>query len=240
MDVLARIEPPYVDAYMSLAQEYDYVTFHEQGDFKSDMGNLIHEDAEFICFLCDDVVAIDPINLDDVESLMTDKRIIGTSLRLGSNVWIGMFGNDQHQPVFEPAGPDSRFLAWDMDDAVGDWAYPWDVLGTFYRADFVKALWPSIALAQNPSMFEDGGSKMWRLVTQQHHYASWSTARTIIPTINVVQDQFANGVIGPNVIDPLLLLECYQAGLRLDTARYTEKTYPSWRIGDLFLKRTQK
>ena len=237
IDVLARIEPPYANAYMAVAEEFERVGFVEERDFASDMDSLIHEQADYVCFMCDDVLSIADINLQDAESVLSDDKVVGVSLRLGTNVVVGMFGNEQPQPIFTPAGPDNKFVQWDINEAAGDWAYPWDVLGTIYRAEFVNAMWPLVSHAHNPSQFEDAGSRAWRNATLQHQYASWRDARTVVPTINVVQDQFANGVIGPSPVDPLFLLEAWNNGLRMDTEYYNGRWFSSWRIGDLRLFR---
>lgn len=242
IDVLVRVEPDYADAYAdveALTGEFDPdIRFTRETDFSADMARLIDQPTDYICFMCDDVVTTHNINVEGVENLLTDNDIIGVSFRLGTNMLIGMFGNEQPQPDFKRAGAGGRFIKWDMNSAVGDWCYPFDVLGTVYRADFIARMRPALADAKNPSQFENIGSQAWRVVTSQHHYAAWEESRTVVPTPNVVQSEFGNGFIGRQQLDPLFLLLCWNYGMRLDIERYTFRRFASWRIGDFYLKRT--
>jgi len=235
VDVLVRADPAYQAAYNELALEFSYVNFVIEHDFASQMGGLIKNiTAEYVCFGCDDVIFQQPVDEDEVANLLNDERIIGVSFRLGSHVTFGIFWQLQPQPAFEPVG---QFLTWNMDDAIDDWRYPWDVLGTIYRADLVREMWPSIRTARNPSQFEDQGSRAWRTVTDQRRYACWNQARAVVPTPNVVQDEFPNGYIGQIALDAEFLLHCWQHHMRIDLDRYYAAVWPGWRIGDFYLKR---
>jgi hypothetical protein len=235
VDVLVAIDAEYADAYSQVQTAFDTVRFFEQSDsFARDMLSLTTLPSDYICFGCDDVVFQRPIDMNDVDELLTrDERLVGISLRLGRHITHGMFGNQQPQPAFES---DNKFLTWDMNAATGDWSYPWDVLGTIYRHQFVQDVAPHLQGTRNPSQYEDIGSRAWATVSTQHHYACWPDSRTTVPTPNVVQREFGNGYIGHDELDPAFLLSCWQHNLRMDIERFTG-VYQTWRIGDFHLTR---
>jgi hypothetical protein len=169
------------------------------------------------------------------------------SLRLGRNTTRDMFGREMPQPAFLPQWGEGEYpydggLCWDATapGSVGDWGYPWEVLGTVYPAEFVRKLVDVLAKdgqAGSPSQLEHHGSTRWQEVTGRRMLRASTSSRLVVPTVNLVQAEFPNGIVGPPSLDPLFLLECWNRGLRMDTQALMGKTPPSWRIGDFPLRR---
>jgi hypothetical protein len=231
VSVLVRFESPYQGAYSEVEQEFPQVRWCHETDFGPDLTYLltVNEQAEYTCFGCDDVVYVAPVSIEELAP-----EILGFSLRMGAHITRDMFGAVLPQPQFKPAG----VPVWDFRAAgsIGDWAYPWEVLGTVYRTDFVRGMAVAIG-AGSPSQLEERGTRLWRGFTDLHHMASYPTVRLVVPTVNVVQQEFPNGIVGKTELTPEFLLDCWNSGLRLDTDRYKDMAPDSWRVPDFYLRR---
>lgn len=249
VDVLVKDNPPYGTAYYDLQREFEgRVRFGFETTFATNVLALLEDDAPLTCFGCDDAVFVAPVVGDAlVDAFAARDDLLGVSLRLGANVRRGMWGQEQPHPEFlpDPHGApwdDERraaALLWDAAHplSVGDWAYPWEVVGTVYRTDFVRRMVSSIVFS-NPSTLEHEGSLLWPAHAQGRTLLRcWYRSRLVLPTVNVVQETFPNGVVGGADMDPGFLLECWNRGLRLDPEGYARAPADSWRTGDLFLRR---
>jgi len=253
VNVLARAEPPYADAYAEVEQEFaGSARFFREEDFATGVEALLSGEAPYSCFGCDDVVYTLPVDVTEVDAAFrAHPDLLGHSLRLGKNTEADMFGRPLPQPALLPTGV-PRFdeyggevvgagLLWDAADGAGDWGYPWEVLGTVYPTDYVRATVAALVRdgqVQNPSTLEDAGWRRWREhAGERHLMRSYARSRLVVPTVNLVQSVFGNGIVGPAGMDPAFLLDCWNRGLRLDAERYRGMTPPSWRVGDFFLRR---
>ena len=244
--VLARMEEPYFAAYEAVWREFEEAIFLTETDFPADLSAILSMDGEgtpLVCFGCDDVVYTLALDVRRVAAeLDSHPRLLGYSLRLGLHTQADMFGREMPRPAgaFSPLSEHGGGV-WDVagPGATGDWAYPWEVLGTVYRSAFVRRLVGLLARddqAGNPSLLEHNGSQRWREAADGRSLlACGATARLVVPTVNVVQSVFGNGTVGPGV-SPEFLLNCWNHGLRLDVERYRGMAPPSWRIGDLYLR----
>ena len=222
--VLLRNDPSwFADAYAQVEAEFSQVEWRHEQDFQVDLESLIG-DTKYTMFGCDDVVFTAPVY---AASMPTD--LIGTSLRLGAHITRDMFGQPMPQPTFDG-------MAWSVDGAASDWGYPWEVLGTIYRTDFVKRMVARVQ-ANSPSQLEERGSHCWQEETEQRLMRSWAYSRLVVPTVNLVQSEFPNGICGNVPLDVGFLLECWNHGLRLDVDQYEGMTPESWRIPDFYLRR---
>jgi hypothetical protein len=228
---LTKVDAGYEEAYIDLDREFRNAQFMDEWDFARQLPTLIG-DAEYTCFGCDDVVWVRPISAENIERVFDyTPHLLGVSLRLGLNITEDMFGNSLSQPTFDD-------LSWDFrgEHSVGDWGYPWEVLGTVYRTEFVKSMVASINPG-SPSQLEERGSRIWSRHTDLRHMATYPTSRLVVPTVNLVQSEFPNGIKGDKPLSPEFLLECWNNGLRLDTERYAGMAPPSWRVGEFYLRR---
>jgi hypothetical protein len=232
VSVLAKIDDIYGDAYQEVIAEFPDGQFWHETGFDHDLHGIfdLGKDAEFTMFGCDDVVFVEPFDVGKVAEVL-DKipGVLGLSLRLGGNITRNMFG----EPLPQPEDPS----CWDAGSpqSVGDWAYPWEVLGTVYRTGFATSMMAMLA-AGSPSQLEERGSRRWTECTDLHHLAAYPTSRLVVPTVNVVQHEFPNGITSPRELGPEFLLDCWNHGLRLDTDRYAGMTPPSWRVGEFYLR----
>jgi hypothetical protein len=241
--VLVKLDPDYSEPYAQLLDEFPKVVPRYETEFATDLEHALNWDAEFTTFACDDVIYTTHFEPDAIGKVMDAKpELLGVSLRLGQNIHADMFG----QPLMPPEISD---LTWDMtaSTSVGDWAYPWEVLGTVYRTDFVKRMVANLG-ARSPSQLEERGARAWAAHDPSglyagkdgmrwHHMAMYPTSRLVVPTVNVIQTEFpGNGTIG-EPMSPEFLLDCWNNGLRMDTERYKGMEPPSWRIGNFYLRR---
>lgn len=252
--VLARMTEPYASAYgHALTSGGGPITVMQETAFAADLRAIVEAvDAPLTCFGCDDAVFVHEVNTGVLAHRFgAQPRLLGVSLRLGETIERGMWGHAMAQPRFLNAPRQFEVfpsltadLEWDCtaSGSAGDWAYPWDVVGTVYRTDFVRRVVEGLVaneLVHNPSTLEHYGARWW------HHHAegatlmrAWHRPRLVLPTVNVVQSVFPNGVVGDDRLTPEFLLECWNRGLRLDTQRYATAPQPdSWRTGDLYLRR---
>lgn len=228
--VLWKGDAGYEQAYIDLAREFPDVTFWGQEDFRADLDALIG-DAEFTCFGCDDVVYVAPVHTNGraVQALGPD--VLGMSLRLGQNTTENMFGGPMPRPeIHVPT------FSWDLTEGVVDWGYPWEVLGTIYRTDFVREMVAAIQPG-SPSQLEERGSHIWQQHTTLRRMAAFPLPRLVVPTVNVVQGEYPNGIRGNPRYTPEYLLEQWNRGWRLDVDAYAGMAPPSWRIGEFHLRR---
>jgi hypothetical protein len=235
--VLVKIDPEYLDAYQDVQLEFPRTYWCYEKDFASDLQAILAETEQpCVAFGCDDVVFTRPISPLDISRFLDEQpQVLGVSLRLGRHIERNMFGALMPQPSFMEWG---IAAAWDVTDAasVVDWGYPWEVLGTVYRTEFVKRV-VEAAKPANPSRLEQYGADHWREFSDQHFMVAPTLSCLVVPTVNLVQDIFPNGIAGRVPLSPELLLQCWNAGLRLDVQRYEGMTPLSWRIPDFYLRR---
>jgi hypothetical protein len=236
--VIVRADEPYRAAYDWVRGEFSQVNWIDESDFASDLDGLIDDKVPFTSFGCDDVVFVAPLSHGAIVGAFDcTPQIIGMSLRLGRNVTRDMFAVSLPQPVFTHA-TENR-LVWDVSQghSLGDWAYPWEVLGTVYPTAFVREVVDKVG-APSPSQLEARGATVWRKHTSLRHMASFATSRLVVPTVNVIQQEFpGNGIRGKQALSPEFLVECWLNGLRLDTDALVGLTPPSWRVADFPLRR---
>lgn len=256
VDVLVLAEPPYDAAYRRLQGEFPGVGWCWQTDFAGDLLDLLAMGGDphpYTCFGTDDVVFTAPVDVADVHAAFgASPALLGYSLRLGEHTDADMFGRAMPPPVLtrlrEPAFDpyvyqprDRQVIGWDVGAGAGDWGYPWEVLGTVYPTDYVRATVAALVAGgqvRNPSTLEDAGWRRWReCAGGRHLFYAYTRARLVVPTVNVVQSVFGNGIVGPAGLEAGFLLDCWTRGLRLDVDRFRGMTPPSWRIPDFFLRR---
>jgi hypothetical protein len=264
VDVLVRAEPPYEEAYRQVQGEFSGAGWCWQTDFAQNLLGLLEAGREaypYTCFGCDDVVFTGPVRVEEIGRALFPSVFGGVpvafSLRLGRHITHDMFGREMPQPGFKkPEIQDEHWsadglhrsvtgLRWHSHSARGDWGYPWEVLGTVYPAAAVLEQVVALAdagQATSPSQLEYHGDRRWAQTGWHHHVhprpmCAYARSRLVVPTVNLVQSEFGNGIVGPAGLDPEFLLDCWDRGLRLDTQRYQGMAPPSWRVGDFYLRR---
>lgn len=239
VSVLLKVDESYGVAYAEIQERFPNVHFRHETDFTADIHALVDRSAgEYISFGCDDVIFTGSIIPDNVNNLFERIDILGLSLRLGRNVNFGMFGNPMPKPVFESSN-NPRFLIWNVEhsSSVGDWAYPWEVLGTIYPRPFVEAMLNQMQ-PRNPSQLEDMGTRLWATTTKLRLMACYPTLRIVVPTVNCIQTEFSgNGFLGQTPLSPEYLLDSWHHGMRMETIAFAARDHDSWRIPHFYLRR---
>lgn len=241
VDVLARVEAPYDAAYRAVRDEFvGRVAITERQDFATDLRRCLATANEpLMAFGVDDAVFVAPFSVNRVAAAFRDDEPLGVSLRLGRNVVRSMF----HGPVSQPTlQPNSDWLTWNATapDAVGDWGYPWEIDGTAYQTAFVESVVEALVESghcTSPNQLEHYGAQRWPVYTNRRRLWAYPTSRLVVPTVNVIQHDFANGIVGAPGLTPEFLLTCWDAGLRMDTERFAQQLYDSVHVADFFLRR---
>jgi hypothetical protein len=233
--VLYRAAPEYEAAYAEVAAELPAVRFVRQTDFYSDLRAMLGA-HEHTSFGCDDVVFTGRFEPRAIVRALAGEDVFAFSLRLGLNLSRSMFsGAMAPPPDLEPRG---GILHWDLRraHAFGDWGYSFELNGTVYPTAIVRQLVDELRPA-TPNALEAGGGGRWSGKTARHVMCAWPESRLVVPTVNVVQTDFANGICGRVSLSPRFLLECWQSGLRLDVERFRGRRYDCIHVPDFFLRR---
>ncbi len=213
------------EAYAQLQAEFPQVEWCREHDFRTDLDRLVG-DPDYTMFGVDDVVFTREWDVGDA---FAHPDLLGLSLRLGKHTTRNMFGQPLAQPEFDDCW-------WRIDGSQGDWGYPWEVAATVYQTEFAQRMVARVQ-ANSPSQLEERGARCWDRETPKRTMAMWQQSRMVVPTVNIVQQEFPNGICGEVPLDTGYLLECWNHGMRLDVDRYTDMTPASWRIGEFFLRR---
>jgi hypothetical protein len=231
MSVLYTCDDAYQDAYHEIIQANPWVNFVRQGDFHTNLLSLFN-DSEFTCFGSDDVVFNGSINLGKIEDVMRRKLSFGFSLRLGKNISRSMFSG----PMCQPENFDgSEILTWELGQASaqGDFGYSWELSGTVYPSGVALAVIEELK-SPSPSLLEANGGGRWSKWTDKKLMSCFAKSKLIVATVNVVQTDFPNPVIGKPV-STQFLLDAWNCGLRLDLTRYRSVQNDCIHVGDLYL-----
>jgi hypothetical protein len=234
--VLARIEEPYEYAYREVAGYFPTFTIVDQHEFAAGVLMALGV-ADYTLFGVDDAVYVDAVSVQRLLTSFTAlPELFGVSLRLGQNVTQNMFVGQVTPPSLK-----TRLGTWTWDpfglDARGDWSYIFDLCGTVYRTEDVRALVEALPHVQTPNQFEASAQPLWRGEAGERLMACFPTSRLVVPTVNVVQRDFPNGIVGERELTPAFLLDLWQHGLRMDVERFAEQEYRSIHVADFFLRR---
>ncbi|HZS41105.1 MAG TPA: hypothetical protein VFF06_29955 [Polyangia bacterium] len=234
VSVIVRADGEYRDAYAEVARAHPSVAMVAQKDFHADLTALVGA-RPFTCFGCDDVVFVRRFAARAIADAF-DERLFAFSLRLGRHVTRSMFSG----PISPPPGLEERdgLLRWDLSTAhgAGDWGYSWELCGTVYPTELARAVIAELR-APSPNLLEAGGGGRWSSKTARRFMCAWPSARLVVPTVNVVQGDFANPVLGGRSLEPRFLLDCWQRGLRLDVEAFARREYDCIHVPDFFLRR---
>lgn len=253
---LVRVTEPYAAAYEEVYRAFPQVAFVAETDFGRDLLMALDAiDAPIVALACDDVVFVRPVDTAAIHAAFRDPALLGVSFRLGRGLTRGMFGHPMAQPVFLPAAgvepehdPDRPSLLWDAQQAPSntDWCYAWDVAATAFEGEFARAMVRGLVadgLCTSPNALEYHGDLRWRALSRARGrplLRAWPSPRAVVPTVNVVQSEYPNGIApGAAERSPEELLALWQRGARLDVEAFTheaaETEWPTWRLGHLHL-----
>jgi hypothetical protein len=235
LQVLVRAERDFESAYNQVQAEFPQVRFVRERDFQTDLRAMLGA-SQYTCFGCDDVVYVRDVSIQTILDAFREAEVLAFSLRLGLNVRRSMFHGDTRPP--RTLARHDGLLRWDVHDAHGhpDWGYAFELNGTVYPTEVVERVMSETSPA-SPNRFEAAAAGTWSKTTRRRIMCAWSESRLVVPTVNVVQADFANPICGAVGLDPSFLLECWRKGLRLDVQRYRGRLYDSIHVKDFFLRR---
>lgn len=225
----------YQDAYDAIAKEFPQVKFVWEKNFHEDLMASFN-DNPYVCFGCDDVVFYVPIRTKQILEVF-DENTFAFSMRLGHNVENSMFSGKMQTPTFilDETGD---IIAWDLHKShhCADWGYSWELNGTVYPTDIAKQVVEELK-ANSPNILENSGGGRWSCKTKRNLMKSWSYSRLVVPTVNVVQTNFANSICGSKELSPEFLLQCWNSGLRIDVEAFARHEYNSVHIPNFYMHR---
>jgi hypothetical protein len=239
--VLVRADPEYRAAYAEVAAEFPDAALIDQRRFADDLLALLGPQG-LVCFGCDDVVFVRPFSARALVAAFQDDRLFALSLRLGRNVTRSMFSGPTCAPPMLPAlqADGQSLLLWDLHTAhaFGDWGYSFELDGTVYPTEIVRRIVEEVRPA-SPNLFEAAAGGRWSSKTRRHLMGAWPSARLVVPTVNVVQGDFANPILGRRPLAPRFLLECWQSGLRMDVEAFARQEHDCIHVPDFHLRRAK-
>ncbi len=232
--VLYTCEEDYEDAYNEVKEKHKWVKFKKESNFHFDLTTMF-TGSEFTCFGCDDVVFTGKFDIEKIAEVMRRDDTFAFSLRLGKNISRSMFGGNVKLPFYTE---DNGIMTWDLHKSHGngDFGYSWEMDGTVYPTRIACAVVNDVK-ATSPNILEANGGGTWSSKTPKKMMACFSESKLVVPTVNVVQKNFPNPIVGKSV-DTCFLLEAWYNNMRLDIQRYQTLKTDCIHIGDLFLSNT--
>lgn len=231
LSVIYAHDSEYQHAYREVMGQYPWANFVRETDFYKNLISLFN-DSEFTCFGCDDVVFTRRVDFIRVVERMRDTQAFAFSLRLGKHIEKSMFSGQMSQPEYED---DGHVMTWDLHKAHahGDFGYSWELDGTIYPTDVAKQVVMDVRPV-SPNILEANGGGKWSSKTTRSTMSCFHDACITVPTVNVVQSNFANPVVGKE-ISAKFLLDAWKCGMRLDIGRYRDIRNDCIHIPDLYL-----
>ena len=243
--VLYRTSSDFFDqGYDAVMQKHPDVNFIRETDFGAQtLGWLDSITTPLAMFGCDDVVYYRSVSLAKAASCFQSPQVLGFSLRLGKNI---RFTHRQARPVAQPAwSEENDLLFWRWQQGNWDWGWAFEVNGTLYPRQVIKALFR--ALEQNrransqfdwrhPNKLEMTCNQLLRsIVGAPPLLACFPRSCLVVPTVNQVQTLGNNPLLGASrTVRELEELRRREMGMDLD--RFAAGAYERIHVGDFFLK----
>jgi len=187
-------------------------------------------DDDMVLFGCDDCVFIRPfVSSDAVAFLQSRSKCLAFSLRLGRNIGPAI-----------PLDGRGAIAEWSWRNQPSHWGYPFELMGTIYRANLVKEITAAHGgMMKCPNHYEDHGNG-YCCGNKYHDFpimAMFDTDNYLVAQdVNRVQDYYLNPVRGGAEHAPDHLNEVYAHGSRLDWRRLTGITPTDLFVADAFWK----
>jgi GT2 family glycosyltransferase len=215
----AASTPFFAAQYRIVGLDHPNVKFRREGDFKSDLVELV-AGLPFVLFVVDDTIFVGEASLEaGVSILQSDRSCVGFSYRLGRNTTCCYtMDKPQNPPAFESAG--SGLVRFNWPDMDYDFGYPIEVSSSMYRTADLLPLLKSLPYS-NPNTLEDVLAR--RAVEFRESLPRLACyARSValsIPAI-LVQTAWTNRVDGHPELSADSLAREFSKGRRLDVAHY--------------------
>lgn len=215
------------DGYKKLELQFSNLHFVKETDFQQDLLTLLSNPIHsHICFLVDDCIFLNSINLDDIYYDLTHRpQVIGFSLRLGYNTTkCHTLNRKQRKPyslseISSSSKNKHQNLLWDWKQGEADFGYPLEVSSSVYTAAFIANLCRRFTFS-NPNSFE----LQMNLYKNKLHAAkpwlmSFTQSRACCIPLNLTQDQFQNRHMDNSDYSVENLLRLFAQGQRVDVPK---------------------
>jgi hypothetical protein len=209
--------PHYLKAYLTISELFSRsnIYFVKEQDFRSDLlGMLFRVNQSHLFFLVDDIIFVEPVDLQRLSTLSTPDCV--PSLRLGKNTRRCYTQNvKQNFPSSFKWSANSEVYEWCWADGEYDWGYPISVDGNIFRTSEIQ-LMANVCSYKAPNSFEQ--SLQWFAKSFLHRQGVCFEKSVIINIpFNKIQSE-NNNISGS--VDPSLLLKYWEDGFELDLLKY--------------------
>lgn len=236
--------PSFASGYGHVGAEYPGVEFVPEHDFGEQVLEWIHGlTTPLATFGCDDVVFRGQVDVLALAASFADADLAGFSLRLGRNI---RFSHRRKEELSQPDFTQiDGCLTWKWTEAEGEWAYPFELNGTVYRASYLAALLNGLEQIRvagrgsrgewrHPNLLELSGVTLMKAMKQFRRMASFEESRLVVPTVNQVQHYFENPRHGEiKTVEELETLRLQ--GYHMDVDEYWRHSFDRIHVGEFYL-----
>jgi hypothetical protein len=207
-------------SYEVLKNEWGFVDFIEETNFKNDVINQI-KGFDYVVFLTDDTIFTNKFDLDEITNLLEKhNNILGFSLRLGKNTDYCFSCNmPQDIPTMREYNKDVSIYFWPRTQF--DFSYCLELSSSLYR---VKDILQIIADRNfgNPNQLEDVlYSNLWQFVCFKYRMACYNISAAFANPLNqTTRTNKTNRTGNDNRYSPEKLLELYEKGARIRADKF--------------------
>ena len=216
ISVIYTVSPGF--SYDEVIAAYPQVHWIREAGFISDFRRCVEVSGDFIMLCCDDMLFRDYFTPETIiKALNARPEAFGFSLKLGANL--------HSLPRLTIEG---ELLSWNWRDAVkGEWHFPWDLSGCVYRRDLILSLLDRYHDLGSPNRLELHVALDIHddTAVTQNLMLCFRTSKSVVLTINCVQNEFESTFDGSLATDPATLFAEYSAGNRLNWPVFSTKNY---------------
>jgi hypothetical protein len=197
-------------SYVKLTKNYPEIKWIGEVNFYEDLLDCLEQTSEYIMFGCDDVIFKGNIDFAYALNVLSNNdKVFGFSLRLGNNI--------KPLPNYVETGSIHNVWNWKLSN-LSSWNYPWELDSTIYRKTDVIKISKQLKSKQikNPNYFESEVANATNLYIDRDCLASFKSSKSIVLTVNRVQDNFSNEFDDSLATDIKSLNMVYKNGGKLD------------------------
>ncbi|MEI8390337.1 MAG: hypothetical protein WCG23_10695 [bacterium] len=220
-------------SYDKVISSFPDINWVKENNFFEDLKKAVSDSKDFIMFGCDDVIFKSEFNIGTIiKTLSNNNDIFGFSLRLGKNII----------PLPEKFIENTDCLEWNWKNTTAPhWNYPWELDSTIYRKnDVLEIISDSSLDLKNPNYLEGDIAINLDKFIKREHLASYKNGKSIVITVNRVQDTHPNHFDTSASTDPETLHQKYLDGYRLDIPAISKLKNKIIHVGSKYFLITNK
>lgn len=217
-------------SYTKLFKDFPNINWVKENLFFEDLFSNIKKSKEYIMFGCDDVIFKDHIDFNyALNVLLNNNDIFGFSLRLGKNII----------PLPKQLTTNDKHIEWNWKNTdLDSWNYPWELDSTIYRKNDVLDILTNLNKLEikNPNFLESEVAFNKIFYVQKEYLSSFNISKSIVITINRVQDNFQNRYDDSFKTDIETLHGIYNKGAKIDFLKISKLKNKKIHVGARFFK----